>query len=96
MNIQDIKSNYPELTVHEAASKVPEMRPEQFRALLRDVLKNGMVNPIWIKDGQIIDGRHRYRIIQKLYKHHRLNFEPAIQEWPNDNIEAAVESFNTH
>lgn len=96
MDIKEIKKSYPILSVHEEASKIPAMRPERYRATLRDIIKNGMVNPIWVKDGQIIDGRHRYQIIQKLYKHHRLNFDPDIREWPTGNIKEAIESLNIH
>lgn len=37
------------------------MTPAEYESLRKDVEKNGLIHPIILHDGQILDGRHRYR-----------------------------------
>ncbi len=46
--------------VHEDAGKW-DMGEEEYAAFAADIKKNGLLEPIWLRDGQILDGRHRMR-----------------------------------
>lgn len=55
------------LREHDLAGFVPDMRPDEWRAFFDDVAERGVVNPLTIlKDGLILDGRHRYRAAREL------------------------------
>lgn len=49
-----------ELKFHEAANLFPMMGKEQFEELKADIKKNGLLEPIWLRGEEIIDGRNRY------------------------------------
>ena len=56
-----------DLREHPLSSVVPDMQPEEFRALLQDIADRGIVEPIHIlADGTILDGRHRHRAAREL------------------------------
>ena len=46
---------------HEAASILPLMTGDNFDALVEDIRKYGLRQPITLLDGKILDGRNRYR-----------------------------------
>ncbi len=77
------------LELHEVANIFPEMNPTEFNDLKEDIKKNGLLEPIWLYQGKIIDGRHRYRACQEL------GIEPRIREWlGNGGLMAFVISLN--
>lgn len=45
---------------HPLAELYPTITNEEQDALTGDIQKNGLHNPIWIHEGKILDGRHRY------------------------------------
>lgn len=47
---------------HPAAALMPRMSPEDYAALRRDIEENGLLEPIGLLDGQVLDGRHRQDI----------------------------------
>lgn len=51
---------------HPLANIFPFMDKSAFSDLVDDVEKNGVHEPIWLFDGQIIDGRHRYKAAQQV------------------------------
>jgi ParB-like chromosome segregation protein Spo0J len=51
---------------HEVANIFPLMDGEQFRDLCTDIASNGLIEPIWVWQGKIIDGRNRYRACVEL------------------------------
>jgi ParB-like chromosome segregation protein Spo0J len=51
---------------HEVANIFPLMEGEQFRELCTDIATNGLIEPIWIWQDKIIDGRNRYRACVEL------------------------------
>ena len=69
---------------HPACAMVPKMSAEDFGALKDDIAENGLIEPIWIKDGLIIDGRHRYRACREL------GIAVQVREYAGDNIESFV------
>ena len=54
------------LEIHPLANLLPEMTPEEFKGLKDDILGLGVLNPIILLDGKILDGRHRYLACQEL------------------------------
>jgi N6-adenosine-specific RNA methylase IME4 len=49
-----------QLTFHEAADLFPLMGEERFRELVEDIRRNGLLHPIVLWNGKILDGRNRY------------------------------------
>lgn len=60
---------------HEVANIFPLMIGEEFDTLVEDIRQNGLIEPIWIHQGKIIDGRNRYRACIEA------GVEPRYQEW---------------
>lgn len=60
MNIQDLKID------HEFENIIPALADVEFKQLEENILSDGEVfNPIFTWNGFIIDGHHRYKILQK-------------------------------
>ena len=55
-----------ELTLHPEALATPRMSDESYDALKRDIEINGQLDPVTTYRGKIVDGRHRWLIIQEL------------------------------
>ena len=53
--------NFQEYTVHPLAHLFPPLSPEQFEALVASIMALGLLDPITVWQGQIIDGLHRLR-----------------------------------
>lgn len=64
-----------EFGFHEVSNIFPMMSAEEYRELKADIEKNGLREPIWICDNQIIDGRNRYNACKEL------GIEPNVREW---------------
>ena len=56
--------------VHPAASFFPLIEGEEFDALVMSIKTVGLMNPIVLKDGMLIDGRNRLRAILELQANH--------------------------
>ena len=63
---------------HEVANLFPMMTPDEFAGLKEDIDRNGQIDPVWIHDGKIIDGRNRYLACTEL------GIEPLTREWNGD------------
>lgn len=55
-----------ELEIHPLAHCLPRMPDEEFEAFKEDISGLGVLEPITLLDGMILDGRHRYRACQEL------------------------------
>lgn len=55
-----------DLEFHPLANLFPLMEGEAFQTLCQDIKGRGMEDPIWLYDGQILDGRNRYRAHQEM------------------------------
>ena len=53
------------MKVHKSARLLPDMSETEFQELCRDIEALGLQMPIALLDGQIIDGRHRYKACRK-------------------------------
>lgn len=79
------------LTFHPIANIFPLMEGVPFEAFVEDIRLNGQHVPILVHDGQIIDGRNRYRACQQL------GMPPRIETWDGSgSIEELVLSLNVH
>jgi protein gp37 len=55
-----------DLKIHPLAHCLPDIPEDQFKALKEDISGLGVLYPIVLLDGMILDGRHRYRACQEL------------------------------
>lgn len=76
------------LKIHPICDMVPKMSAEAYDALKSDIQKNGQIDPIWVKGGEIIDGRHRYRACREL------GIKCKTQEYQGTDVETFVISVN--
>ncbi|MCD6295935.1 MAG: ParB N-terminal domain-containing protein, partial [Deltaproteobacteria bacterium] len=51
---------------HEIANMFPLMEGTEFDALVTDIKENGLLEPIWLYENKILDGRNRYRACQEV------------------------------
>lgn len=76
---------------HPAANLFPLITGEDFEALKADIRANGQLEPIWTYQGQILDGRNRYRACVDL------GLEPLTREWNGEgSLVQFVLSLNLH
>jgi len=54
----------------------PELRDEEFEGLVKSIRVNGLIEPITLYEGEILDGRARYKACLKAWR------EPEFQELP--------------
>ena len=78
------------LTFHPAADIFPMMPESELAALADDIRANGLREPVWLYEGQILDGRNRYVACQLA------DVEPATREWMGADPVAFVVSMNLH
>lgn len=76
------------LKIHPIAETVPKMSAEAFAMLKEDIQRNGLAEPIWIKGGLIVDGRHRFRACREL------GIKPATREFIGEDVESFIISTN--
>lgn len=63
------------IEIHPIAKIFPMMPSGEFASLRDDIGKNGLLEPIWLYEDQIIDGRHRYLACCEL------GIEPDFREY---------------
>lgn len=73
---------------HPLASIFPLMAASEYVALKEDIKTHGLREPIWILDGQILDGRNRFKACQEV------GVTPRVQEYHGDDPLALVISLN--
>lgn len=75
---------------HEFANFFPLMTGDKYEALRDDIAANGLLEPIWLYQGKIIDGRNRYRACLDV------GIEPEYREWNGERPLDFVLSENLH
>ena len=53
------------LKPHKYAKLLPEIPDDEFVQIVEDIREHGQLEPVWLYDGQILDGVHRYRAAKK-------------------------------
>ena len=71
-----------ELTFHQYCNLLPDMSPDDFDALKDDISQNGLINPIMLLNGQILDGKHRYLACKAV------SIEPKFTTFSGDDEQA--------
>lgn len=69
------------LEFHPSANLFPALwltDKESYQKLCDDIASNGLLEPIWLHDGLIIDGRNRYMACRDV------GVEPAFREWSGE------------
>jgi hypothetical protein len=93
----DSKSNlkgFGEMEIHELCAELPEIEGEPFEQLKNDIEKKGLLHPILVYEGKIIDGKNRLRALQAL------NIEPTVENgmlkiWEgNGSLKGFIASLN--
>lgn len=77
-----------ELTAHPVADLFPMLSQADFEALKQDIEENGLMEPIWLYEGRILDGRNRYRACVEI------DVEPTTRDYEGDSPVAFVWSLN--
>ena len=75
---------------HNLANLFPFMSPGEFQLLCDDISKNGLLNPIILFEGKILDGRNRHRACSSL------GIEPTYKEFNGTDPFSFVVSQNLH
>lgn len=75
---------------HPLANIFPLIEGQAYQDLLADVLKHGVREPIWIYQGQILDGRNRYRAATAM------NVPYEVREFEGEDAASFVISLNLH
>jgi ParB-like chromosome segregation protein Spo0J len=87
---EPIKQDY---TFHKLSLIFPEMRHAQYKALVEDIKKRGLREPIVLFEGEILDGRHRYLACKEAgYQFGKAD----ITEFKDDDPIAYIVSYNLH
>lgn len=73
---------------HSIANFFPMMETEEFDALVLDVKENGLLEPIWIYQNQILDGRNRFMACAAA------GIEPKFREYIGDDPMSFAMSMN--
>ena len=74
--------------LHELCEIIPSMDDSEYLALVADIRDNGLINPIIIFEGKILDGRHRYKACVEL------DLEPSFVEYTGNKPSSFVRSVN--
>ena len=68
-------TNSRTMDFHPTSNIFPLLQGDEFQALKTDIAEHGQLDPIWIYQNQILDGRNRYRACQEL------TIETATKAW---------------
>jgi len=81
-----------DLDYHPAANLFPllEVESPEFGELVHDIQEHGLLQPIVLCDGKILDGRNRYRACQ------HAGVEPRFEDRSGESPTAHVLSLNLH
>jgi len=57
----EVPPTYDQYEAHPFANMFPMIQGDEFEQLKRDIAKNGILQPIVLHEGKILDGRNRYK-----------------------------------
>lgn len=73
---------------HDYANLFPLMLDNEYKELKNDIKVNGLIEPIWLFEGKILDGRNRYSACLDT------NTEPKFRDYQSDDPLGFVVSLN--
>lgn len=76
------------LEAHPLALMFPPISPEEMAEIVADVKKHGVLEPVWLYEGKVLDGWHRYCAAVEAGR------EAKFREWRGDDPVAFVVSMN--
>lgn len=76
------------LQPHPAAELFPLLNGDEYESFKKDIADNGLLEPIWLCEGKILDGRNRYRACGEL------GIEPKFRAYEGDSPIAFAWSAN--
>lgn len=76
------------MEIHPAAALFPMLSGKEYESFKADIAERGLLEPIWLCDGKILDGRNRQRACEEL------DIEPAYREYTGETPVAFVWSLN--
>lgn len=59
-SLEQVFKEHEKVLIHPLANLFPAMGESEFAAFVEDIKANGVREPVWIYEGRIIDGRHRF------------------------------------
>jgi phage N-6-adenine-methyltransferase len=83
--VQEVQMKY-----HEKSNIFPLMSKDEYEQLRDDIFSNGLLEPIILYEGDILDGRNRHMACLEL------GIEPKCYEYTGDDPESYVISKNLH
>ena len=87
----DIENRQLPTPYHDVANLFPLLQGEDYEQLKADVAEHGLIEPIWLHDGKIVDGRNRYRACVDT------GTEPRYRTWNGQgSLVSFVVSLNLH
>jgi len=75
---------------HPLAGIFPLIEGKPYEDLMADIMKHGVREPVWLYEGQILDGRNRYRAAVAM------GVDCPFQEYTGQDATAFVVSLNLH
>ena len=75
---------------HPLANIFPLIDGQAYQELMADVMRHGVREPVWLYEGQILDGRNRYRAAMAM------GVECPTREYVGDDATGFVISLNLH
>ncbi len=65
---------------HDAAKLFPLLCEAEIESLAQDIAKNGLLNPIWLFQGKVLEGRNRLLACEKA------GVEPKFEKWRANGV----------
>ncbi len=78
--------------MHDVCTMFPPMTEDEIKALREDVRSKGVLSPVWIWNGMVIDGRHRVEIAEEL----GVDYPTREFEGEESELVSFVLSLNSH
>lgn len=68
----------PPLQPHPLAERLPPLSKEEYDGLAAAIIQDGLIDPITLHEGKILDGRHRYQVCLEF------DIEPSFRVYDGD------------